>query len=117
MDIIIVKDKIKLDDLKHIAENQFVDLVKAVVDVKQGIMAVGGELHSDEEVSLMELEGSKRENTWGINLYPHRFDKEDWIEFDSIVNIKPSFGNRSRYVEDPKIKEKIKEIIKNLVVV
>lgn len=96
------------------ANEEFGDIVKAVVDVSQEIMAIGGELHSDEEVLLSEKEGSKREDTWGINFYPKK-SGNDWIEFDSMVNIKPHFGNRSRDVESLVIREKIKEIVKKLV--
>lgn len=98
----------------EIAKGQFGNLVKAVVDVEQGIMAVGGELHADEEVLLMEQEGSKREHIWGINLYPEKTG-EDWIEFDSVINLKPSFGNRSRGVDNPEIQKKIRNIVEKLV--
>lgn len=114
MSIIIVKNLIKREELKRIAKKQFGDLVKAVVDVEQGIMAVGGELHSDDEVSLMEQENSKREHIWGINLYPEKTG-EDWIELDSVINLKPSFGNRSRGVDNPVVKEKIRKIVEKLV--
>lgn len=113
-EIKIVKDSISKKELLDIAKKQFGDLVKAVVDVEQEIMAVGGQMHADEEVVLMEEEGSKREDTWGINLYPGK-NGEEFIEFDSIVNLKPSFNNRSRGVDDPEIKEKIKNIVKKLV--
>ena len=114
MEIKIVKDSINKKELIDIAKNQFGDLVKAVVDVEQGIMAVGGEMHADEEVILMEQESSKREYTWGINLYPEK-SNEELIEFDSIINIKPSYGNRSRNVENPETKEKIKTIVNKLI--
>ena len=114
MEIKIVKNSISKKELIGIAKKQFGDLVKAVVDVKQGIMAVGGEMYADEEVILMEQEDSKREHIWGINLYPEKMG-EDLIEFDSVINLKPSFGNRSRGIDDPKIKEKIRNIIKKLV--
>ncbi len=97
------------------AKGQFGDLVKAVVDVGQGIMAVGGEMHADEEVMLMEQESSKREHVWGINLYPEK-SGEELIEFDSIINIKPSYGNRSRDVGNPKTREEIKMIVNKLIV-
>lgn len=114
MDIKVVKDSIRLDELSRLAKEQFGDLVKSVVDVKQEIMAIGGELHADEEVLLMEQEGSKREYTWGINLYPGK-SGDDFIEFDSVVNLKPSFGNRSRGVENSEIREKIKRIVEKLI--
>ncbi|GAH13644.1 unnamed protein product, partial [marine sediment metagenome] len=78
------------------------------------IMAIGGELHADEEVVLIEQEGSKREYIWGINLYPEK-SIEEWIEFDSVINLKPSFDNRSREVDNPEIKKKIKNIVEKLV--
>lgn len=115
MEIKIVKNPISKKELINIAKKQFGDLVKAVVDVEQGIIAVGGELHADGEVALIEKEESNREQTWGINLYPKK-QKEEWIEFDSIINIKPSFGNRSREVENPETREKIKKIIQNLII-
>jgi len=77
-------------------------------------MAIGGELHADEEVELMEKQNSKREYTWGINLYPEIKD-ENWIEFDSVINLKPSFGNRSRGVDNLEIQQKIRNIIEKLV--
>jgi hypothetical protein len=110
----IVKDSITKKELGDMASEEYGDVVKAVVDVEQGIMAVGGELHADEEVSLMEKEGSKREHTWGINLYPKN-PEENWIEFDSMINLKPAFGNRSRTVESLEIQARIKEIVKKLV--
>ncbi len=111
----IVKNPIKKTELLEIASEKFGDIVKVVVDVEQEIMVIGGELHADEEVLLMENEGSKRENTWGINIYPKKPEKE-WIEFDSLINLKPAFGNRSRGVENAKIKEKIKQIVKKLII-
>ena len=115
MEIKIVKDTISKKELIDIAKEQFGDLVKAVIDVEQGIMAIGGEMHADDEVILMEQADSKREHTWGINLYPEK-SGEELIEFDSIVNIKPSYGNRSRDVENPEIRTKIKDIINKLVI-
>ncbi len=115
MEIKIVKDLISKKELIDIARGQFGNLVKAVVDVGQGIMAVGGEMHADEEVILMEQENSKREYTWGINIYPEK-SGEELIEFDSIINIKPSCGNRSREVENPKTREDIKMVVNKLIV-
>ncbi len=113
-EIKIVKDLINKKELIDMAKGQFGDLVKAVVDVEQGIMAIGGEMHADEEVVLIEQESSKREDTWGINLYPEK-TSDDWIEFDSVINLKPSFGNRSRNVDNPEIQKKIRNIVEKLI--
>ncbi len=97
------------------SEKMFGKLVKTVVDVEKGIMAVDAEFHSDEETLLMQ-NGSKRSEVWGISLYPDLFGKDDFIEFDSMINLKPFVGNRTRNVDDLQIKEKIKKIVNNLVV-
>src|SRR3989344_5844357 len=111
----IIRSPITRAGLKQMAREQFGDLVKAVVDIEQRIMVIGGELHADEEVLLMEEAQSKREHTWGVNLYPDKSGGE-FIDFDSMINLKPSMGNRTRGVDDPAIREKIKVIIQKLVV-
>lgn len=113
MEIKIVKNQISIEELKKMASAEFGDVVKAVVDIEQGIMAIGGELHADEEVLLTEKENSQREHTWGINIYPMKSGDER-IEFDSMINLKPSLGNRSRNVENQEIREKIKTIFRKL---
>ena len=112
-DIIIISQAITKEELKKIAEKIFGDMVKGVVDIDKKIMALGGDLHADEEALLLE-QGSKQENLWGINLYPDKYPT-DWIEFDSMINIRPRQNNRSRAVEDKQIQEKIVEIVKNLI--
>lgn len=114
MKIINKEAKINLEDLNKMAEKMFGNLVKAVVDVEKEIIAIDAELHADEEKELIER-GSKQFNLWGINLYPQLFDREDFIEFDSMINLRPSQNNRSRDVEDPKIKEKIIIITNKLI--
>lgn len=114
MAIKIVKEPISRKELHKIAVETFGDLVKAVVDIDQGVMAVGGELHADEEIELVEKEGSLREFVWGVNLYPEKSEAE-WIEFDSMINLKPHFGNRTRGVDDAKTRERIRAVIKKLV--
>jgi hypothetical protein len=110
----IVQERIGLKELKEMAANGFGNFVKAVVDVRNEIMAVDGELHSDEEALLLE-QGSQQKNLWGINLYPE-LTGDDFIEFDSMINLRPFQGNRSRGVDNPEIREKIKVIVNRLVV-
>ena len=110
----IIKDKIKIEELKEMAKKMFGNLVKVVVDVEKEIMVLNGELHSDEQELLIE-KGSQPKDLWGINIYPE-IKNENWIEFDSVINLKPYFGNRTRGgVEDPEIKEKIIKIINKLI--
>jgi hypothetical protein len=110
----MIEKNIFLRELGEMAGNMFGNLVKAVVDVKKEIMAVDAELHSDEEAYLLE-KGSKQADLWGINLYPEFFGKDDFVEFDSMINLRPSQENRSRGVENPEIRKKIREIMDKLV--
>jgi hypothetical protein len=112
MEIRVIRDTISRDGLTEIAKQQFGDMVKAVVDVEQGIMAIGGELHSDEEATLLD-QGSAQRHLWGINLYPDK-PLNEWIEFDSMINVRPSGGNRSRYVESQEAREVITRIVNRL---
>jgi hypothetical protein len=105
----IIKDTITLNELKKIAQNLFGDMVKAVVDVENEYVAIDAELHADLE-SLMLQQGSKQANLWGINLYPGLPDNQ-FIEFDSLINIRPSVGNKSRNVENGQLCKRITEIV------
>ena len=99
--------------LADIAAEPFGDMVKAVVDTKLRKLALGGGLHSDEEAALLE-QGSAQADLWGINIYPER-PRTEWVEFDSLINIRPRLGNRSRGVEDAVIRELIQEIVDSLI--
>lgn len=114
METKIVKDIITLGELRSLAHEQYGDIIKAVVDVAQEIMGVGGELHVDIQSLLLEKEHSRGDTTWGINLYLEKTGDE-FIEFDSMVNLKPALGNRTRGVENKDIQNKIKEIVSKLV--
>ncbi len=113
MKIVSEKNPITTSELKKMAKNMFDNLVKAVVDIDKGVMAADAPMHSDEEAELIK-NGSKQEDLWGINLYPGKRG-EDFIEFDSMINIKPNQGNRSRGVKDVKIRNKIIKIVNKLV--
>ena len=112
-EIILVKEPISFNHIENVAKERFGDLVKAVVDIEKKIMAIGGEMHADEEKVLLE-NGSKQENLWGINIYPE-LPRNNWIEFDSMINIRSRQNNRSRSVEDLNIQQKIIEIVDLLI--
>ena len=109
----IVRDAISLAEVRHLAQLRFGDLVKASVDIGRGLMAIGGELHSDEEALLLQ-DGAVQSDIWGINIYPDE-PGDGWIEFDSMINVRPSQGNRSRGVDDPAIQAKIRRVVATLV--
>ena len=96
------------------AKNMYGDLVKAVVDLQQNSLVVDAEMHADEEQYLLE-NGSKQADLWGINLYPGKFGIDEFIEFDSMINIRPRQQNMSRDVEDEDIRKRIVALVKQKV--
>ena len=108
-DMVILEKPMTREELSQLAENFYGDMIKGVVDVEQELLALDAELHSDLEGMLLR-EGSQQESLWGINLYPEAED-EDFLEFDSLINIRPRQGNRSRDVENEEIREKIRAIV------
>jgi len=105
----IVEKEISLNELKEMASKMFGNLVKAVVDIEKNILIVDAELHSDQEAYLLDKE-SKQENLWGINIYPD-LEKEERVEFDSMINLRPSQNNNSRGVDDEEIQNRILDIV------
>ena len=103
-------EKISIDELRTLSEKMYEPLVKAVVDVERRILVVDAELHSDEELYLLE-QGSLQSDLWGINLWPNEYNTDDFVEFDSMINLRPSQQNRSRGVEDECLREQIIEIV------
>ncbi len=114
METKIVKDKITKEELRTLAHEQYGDIIKVVVDVGQGIMGVGGELHVDIQSILMDEGGSSGQDTWGINLYLDKMG-EDFIEFDSMINLKPTFNNKTRGIESEDLRNRVREIVYKLV--
>ncbi len=103
----IIREQITFKELKQMAA-MFGNMVKAVVDVDRELVALDAELHSDLEALLLE-DGSNLKNLWGINFYPDS-QGDEFIEFDSLINIRPSQGNRTRGVDNKETGEKIIEI-------
>lgn len=114
METRIIKDKVAREELQALAHEQYGDMIKAVVDVGRGIMGVGGELHVDIQSLLIEEENSRGQDTWGVNLYLEKAEDE-FVEFDSMINLKPMLGNKTRGVENLEIRSKIQEIVSRLV--
>ena len=106
----LLRRPITREELGQIAERRFGNIVKAVVDIQKDIMVIDAELHADQEALMLE-QGSSQEDLWGINLYPELKD-EDFIEFDSMINLRPSAGNLTRSVDDPKIRKSIVSVVR-----
>ncbi|MEK9152692.1 MAG: DUF5674 family protein [Patescibacteria group bacterium] len=112
-DIVVIRDRVTKNKIEELSKKRFGDMVKGVVDIEKKILALGGELHADEEQVLLD-QGSLQNNLWGINIY-HALPREEWIEFDSMINIRPSQDNRSRSVENESIRRKITEIVNGMI--
>ena len=106
----IIDSQIELSELSAMAEKLNGEMVKAVADVRLGILAVDAELHSDLERELL-CQGSMQEDLWGFNIYPECAGEDDFIEYDSLINIRPSQGNRSRSVEDVHVQKSIVDLV------
>jgi hypothetical protein len=104
---------VTLDELRQMLGTRFTDFVKGVVDLRRGVLIVDADMHADEEAELL-AEGAAQEDLWGINLYPD-LPEEDWLEFDSLINLRPSFGNRTRGVDDPARRAAIADLVRRLV--
>jgi hypothetical protein len=104
---------VSIEELRQMLGRRFNDLVKGVVDLRRGVLLLDADMHADEEAELL-AEGSTQADLWGINLYPD-LPEPDWLEFDSMINLRPSFGNRSRGVDDPATREAIADLIRRVV--
>jgi Protein of unknown function (DUF5674) len=104
---------ISIDEVRQLAQGRFGDMVKGVVDLKRRIMLLDADLHADQEAALL-AEDSAQTDLWGINLYPD-LATPDWLEFDSMINLRPSLGNRSRSVDDRATRDAIADLVAALV--
>lgn len=105
----IVTGEITIDELKKMSADLFGDMVKVVVDVERELIAIDAELHSDLEALLLN-NGSKQKDLWGINIYPEQ-GLDEFVEFDSMINLRPRQGNKSRGIEDKALRSKIIGIV------
>jgi len=105
----IISQTLVIGELKRMAEEGFGNMVKAVVDIERRLIAVDADLHSDLEAALLD-DGSKQKYLWGVNLYPDLQD-DSFIEFDSMINLRPSQGNKSRGVDDEDLRREIAVIV------
>lgn len=100
------------NELFNDADVVFADeMIKGVVDVERGLVAVDAELHADLERLLLE-NGSSQGNLWGVNFWKDAASDDDFVEFDSMINVRPRQNNRSRYVEDGETRQKIIDVVR-----
>lgn len=105
---------ITIKELSEMAEKMYGSFVKGVVDLRKNILVLDAEMHADEEQFLLE-KGSSQQDLWGINLYPEKFGTDQFVEFDSMINIRPRQKNRSRSVESEEIRKEILLVVQKKV--
>lgn len=113
MQIQILNNKISIDEAKKLADGWYGTMIKGCVDIEQSRVALGGDYHI-ESSELLTKSGSKFEDVWGFNI---RFEEnpDGVLEFDSMVNLKPNFGNRSRGINNQEVSNKAREVIYNFI--
>lgn len=99
--IVIPEAPLVASDLEVFRGNPFDGMIKFVVDIRTGRVALGGEMHADAEAALLQV-GSRQEDLWGGNLHPWVGVPE--VEFTSLINIRPAAGNRGLAVDNPDIR-------------
>jgi len=104
----------KLSDLWDNREVQFVEMMKIVVDISRGVIAIDGDMHADLEELLLQ-NGSLQSDLWGANIYPEQTG-DNFLEYTSFINIRPSDDNRSMEVMDALSRAKISKIVNRLCV-
>lgn len=109
----ILSERIEPDELKRLCDEYFISFVKFVADVKKGIIAVGGELHSDAESELIS-QGSNQRDIWGANFYPYK-PPEKRIEYTALINIRPRDDNPSMEIKDRQVRIEIKKLAEKLI--
>ena len=109
-----IVQKITVAELKEMAEKMFGNIVKADVDIAKNIVIIDMEMHDDGEQELLE-NGSAQSDLWGINLKPENYGTDDFIEFDSMINIRPRQNNPTRDVLDEDVRKQITQIISEVV--
>ena len=115
MRIKVVEDKVNITELKDIAQEFYKFMIKGVVDIEEELAAFGGEYHMDANMILIDR-GSKQQNIWGFNVHVQKQKDEDgWIEYTSLINIRPNQGNLSMEVSDPQIRERIRTILEKII--
>ncbi len=108
----IVREKLKPEAVREIVISEFGDMAKVDVDIVRQILVIGGEWHSEGQ-DLLVKDGSSGEDVWGCNYYPFRgTDKR--IEYNSLINLKPSLGARDMEIQESRIRQNMREVIESL---
>jgi hypothetical protein len=111
--VIVSVPRLDPRELRRLVDLYFEDMAKYVVDISRGVVAIGGEMHADAEQLLLES-GSQQVDLWGANYWPGR-GRDGCVEYTSLINIRPAQGNRSMEIQDPAVRERVRELTFSLI--
>ncbi|MDO8461088.1 MAG: DUF5674 family protein [bacterium] len=106
--LLVITGHATKEEIEKMAED-FNGYIKVVVDIEKGILTGGGKRHVEGEQKLLES-GSKQKNLWGGGLDLESSE----IDYNSMINIRPSQNNLSRDIMSEEIRKEFDEIIKKL---
>ncbi len=109
MKIVVVESMTSIPELKELAKEFYFPMIKGVADIEKKTVAFGGEYHIDANQKLIER-GSEQKDIWGFNVYLDR-PREHWIEYISLINIRPAQENADMEVRSAEIRKRIKKIV------
>ena len=82
--------------------------IKVAVDIRQEMLAGGGEFHADGETILTD-EGSCRDDVWGADWLP----RERVVRYSALINIRPRV-NPGMEIRDDNIRARVERITRRL---
>lgn len=107
--ILIIRERATREQVEQMLQTLRI-YIKVVVDIEGGILVGGGRQHADCEAELLK-NGSRQQAIWGANWTP--FNQS--IDYESIINIRPSQNNRSMIIQIPEIRERVKQITEEFI--
>lgn len=105
--LILLSSKATDDQIRQASED-LDGYIKFVVDIEKKVLTIGGTKHVDGEKLLLDS-GSSQRNLWGGGYDTQT--KE--IDFDSMINIRPTDNNPNRTVQSRTLQKEIEKIVRS----
>ena len=106
--IYLLEDKAQPIQIREMLA-EYGSMIKIAVDIRRKTLAGGGEMHADCEQVLLE-NGSEQDDIWGANWYP----ADQRVEFEALINIRPTLGNRGMLIQSQEIRNLIEEVTRSI---
>jgi hypothetical protein len=83
------------------------EYIKLAVDIRENMIAGGGEFHADCEAILLML-GCNQDFRWGADWIPETQE----IKFEALINIQPRRNNPSTTILDPSVQKRVESVVR-----